>query len=835
MHLLCHYLNQIGEEAYMCAKQTNPLLRTPLLTQEVSQRHLAIGATPVAIYPEIVHGNPFGASLVVRYILNHPGLIGGPKTYDDSDLLVYYHEEYVPPGQLSSVPMLYLSWFDSAIFNNDDNEFDQKRNGSLIYAVRDPDAKNRHPELFANSTIITREWPETQQELAALFRKSKVLYCFAHSGVATEAALCGCPAVLMDSEFTRRPVEYGEERSNDTELWPGITFDASEEGIEEARKKTAELRKTEKRRQQKTIEQLENFIRLTKAMKLTPPVLIPPDPLKTGIQAFYAEDYAAAFESLVTAMTQMPQSPLPPAYLSFIAARQGDKEAAADFIAVSERLAPECADLKAALGESFLKAGNPDWAAKYLEAAITVRPDFLEAYPAYAQSLHLTGQDDAAIALLLPVVGMSSLMQADLQNILLEILRQRGDLSEFTRAYLRFSHTLVDKLTVVRALSHFETDGERLLETLGRIQQQLSDVCTDVADKDVYRRSADGSPLKIAFLAGDFAREARLSRLAALLTHLPPEAFITYLLMGDPRAENDDYANLCALLADHCQVLHNLEDAKVAENLREIAPDILIDLDAYGPEERLRVFLQADVPEKLFWGEAPLPPLSPQCRVLTGARLASDALPCVSLPEMGEYCDLPDLPLEASRPAGEPTRFACLTPVFRVERESWRLFAAVLEHHPASVLLLNLQDLGGATQNFIAGEFARQGIAAERLRFVHAHTAKDLCLLWREVDLGLAPPVDAGDLALPACLWMGRPYLALASPLPWSRRPAALLELAGAEEWIAQDPEDYITRARRLPPAPNPAFRARMREAGIHDPRIFAQNFAKSMTALRAQ
>jgi hypothetical protein len=82
---------------------------------------------------------------------------------------------------------------------------------------------------------------------------------------------------------------------------------------------------------------------------------------------------------------------------------------------------------------------------------------------------------------------------------------------------------------------------------------------------------------------------------------------------------------------------------------------------------------------------------------------------------------------------------------------------------------------------------------------------------------------------------MGRPYLALASPLPWSRRPAALLELVGAEEWISQTPEDYIERARKLPPAPNPDFRARMKAAGLDDPILFAQGFAAAMSALAAQ
>jgi predicted O-linked N-acetylglucosamine transferase (SPINDLY family) len=144
-------------------------------------------------------------------------------------------------------------------------------------------------------------------------------------------------------------------------------------------------------------------------------------------------------------------------------------------------------------------------------------------------------------------------------------------------------------------------------------------------------------------------------------------------------------------------------------------------------------------------------------------------------------------------------------------------------------LLINLKDLGEAAQDFICGEFARASIAAERLRFVRAHTAEDLCKLWQEIDLGLAPPVDAGGLALPTCLWMGKPYLALASPLPWGRRPAALLETVGAAEWVAETPEAYLELSRQTLPAPNPQFRVYMQAAGLNDPVAFAQGFTDSI------
>ena len=81
---------------------------------------------------------------------------------------------------------------------------------------------------------------------------------------------------------------------------------------------------------------------------------------------------------------------------------------------------------------------------------------------------------------------------------------------------------------------------------------------------------------------------------------------------------------------------------------------------------------------------------------------------------------------------------------------------------------------------------------------------------------------------------MGRPYLALTSPLPWSQRPAGLLAAVGAEDWLATTEEEFIALARRTPPAANPAFRSALRQLGLTDPAAFAQGFATAITALSA-
>jgi predicted O-linked N-acetylglucosamine transferase (SPINDLY family) len=842
LHYLCHALNLRGCDAYIApVEKFNPDLKTPALTQEIITHHMLTGKVPIAVYPETASGNPLRALVCVRYMLNREGLINGRSMNAGKDDLFFWYSKAFVDKENENVHYLTTPYLNFQLFQPDPK---RERSRVLLYINRVPEAEIDFSRLPKNVEVLSNKRPVPLKELAKILQGAKIFYSFEFSGTCTLAILCGCPVVYL--------TQPGHEKLS----IPATTIAAygtfgyalsdTPEAIEAARQTLPHARISMIRAQSEFWSQLDDFIRITQERAC----LVASSKnefsvnlcMQRGMAAFQAEDFATAIASFSELLDKAPENPLPPAYLAFIAARQGEAQAAADFIAEAARIAPARVDLKAALGESFLKAGRPDLAAGYLEEAISAQPDLWSAYPTYAQSLHLVGQDEAAIALLQPAAGIFSPAQAGIQNTLLEILAQRGDLGEFTRMSLRFSRALVDNLLAVRALAHFEREGERLLETLGRVQQQLADACANKekpAVKPVDENPVPGSPktrpLKIAFLVGDFQREERLQRLPALLRHLPPEDFMTSLLLQDARCEHNDCANLCSLLADQIFLLFEKNDAEALNTIQEIAPDILIDLEAYGPMERLTVFLKAAVPQKLLWGEAPMPSLSPECQVLTGARLAeSSVLPCVTLPEMGEYCDLPEYPIIAPTVSAnrKDTVLGVLTPAMRIDREGWRLFAKVLKARPDSQLWINLADMGKPVQAFISSIFKGAGLAVERLRFLHAHTAEDLCRIWQETDLGLAPPTDAGDMALPAGLWMGRPYLALASPLPWSRRPLALLELAGAEAWICQTAEDYIDRACSVLPAPNPQFRARMKAANFTDPLAFAQGFATSMNAL---
>ena len=217
LHLLCNALNGLGEQAYLVihpyvfdvAKASHPYLYTPLLDAARMRSHLEDGLCPITVYPETVSGNPFQAPLVVRYLLNYPGLLGGDVAHPDSELLWAYS------GAIAArVPRARGSLFIPA---SDPSVFTPKpgppRSGSCFYA-----SKYQHVhrgELFPitrDSVEITRDRPDSQtpEQIAELFRRSEVFYCYENSALAIEALLCECPVVFLPNAYLDEVIGVAE-------------------------------------------------------------------------------------------------------------------------------------------------------------------------------------------------------------------------------------------------------------------------------------------------------------------------------------------------------------------------------------------------------------------------------------------------------------------------------------------------------------------------------------------------------------------------------------------------------------------------------------------------
>jgi len=197
LHQLCHALNLSGMEAYVTAVKRNPRMRTPLLTTAIEQAHVAAGQVPITIYPEVVTGNPRKEPVVVRYILNRPGHLGGEAEYPASELLFAFSPEFLPPGVRADI--LFAPLFDLGLFRPDGRE-PRHRVGRYFFAQRFRERGGALQDATRGCLELSFSAPLSLPQLAGIFRSAEVLFSYERSAICTEAMLCGCPVVYLPSE-----------------------------------------------------------------------------------------------------------------------------------------------------------------------------------------------------------------------------------------------------------------------------------------------------------------------------------------------------------------------------------------------------------------------------------------------------------------------------------------------------------------------------------------------------------------------------------------------------------------------------------------------------------
>ena len=195
LHYLCHALNLRGQEAYVVGCQVrNPQLRTPELTEEVRQHHRAIGVAPIAVYPEVLGGNPLDCPVVARYMLNSDAYISGKYLDSEpSDLFFYFAHDFRDGKSLAN--MLTLPVIDTNLFAPLPTPVQRK--GNYLYLHRFDASQVNYSLLPDDIEILSLRNPKTLAQLAEIFQTAEALYSYEISATCSEALLCGCPVIYL--------------------------------------------------------------------------------------------------------------------------------------------------------------------------------------------------------------------------------------------------------------------------------------------------------------------------------------------------------------------------------------------------------------------------------------------------------------------------------------------------------------------------------------------------------------------------------------------------------------------------------------------------------------
>ena len=141
----------------------------------------------IAVYPEIVAGNPLRIRNVARLALFYPGRNGGMKRYHKSEMVFAYRREFLPGADVLTIP-----WIDSRLFN--DPGYERTQDCCFVYKG----GRWTDPPELRNLTTITMKWPETREALADLLKHTRTLYSFdAESALLPEACCCGAKVMIV--------------------------------------------------------------------------------------------------------------------------------------------------------------------------------------------------------------------------------------------------------------------------------------------------------------------------------------------------------------------------------------------------------------------------------------------------------------------------------------------------------------------------------------------------------------------------------------------------------------------------------------------------------------
>jgi len=251
-------------------------------------------------------------------------------------------------------------------------------------------------------------------------------------------------------------------------------------------------------------------------------------------------------------------------------------------------------------------------------------------------------------------------------------------------------------------------------------------------------------------------------------------------------------------------------DDEVAEKIRAEEIDILVDLSGHTAYTRLLALALRPAPVQATWigyfhstGASSIdyfitdPHTSPRgCGQLfseTPVWLAHSRF-CYSPPH-----DAPPVSKLPCLARGEFT-FGCFNRLEKLVPAVLEAWAEILQRVPRARLFLKGKGLAeGSERDWILAEFARRGVASERLELRDRSAHAQMLAEYGEVDLALDPfPFNGGMTTLEA-LWMGVPVLTLEGRGVVSRQSyAALANIGLTAELAAPTRNAYIERAVAL-------------------------------------
>ena len=316
-----------------------------------------------------------------------------------------------------------------------------------------------------------------------------------------------------------------------------------------------------------------------------------------------------------------------------------------------------------------------------------------------------------------------------------------------------------------------------------------------------------GEPLRIGFVSPDLGNHPVGIFLTPLLERIDRDRFTPYCY-SDRTGQDEFNQRLRASTAFWRDTKHLSHD-QLAEQILTDEIDIAFDLAGHTDDNRMPVFARRVAPIQISWaGYVGSTGLDTMDWLLCDRFHVSEELESLHcerplrMPH-GYICYQP--PEYAPEPGPPPSMqtdhvtFGCLNNPCKVNDETVRVFAAVLQRVPDSRLIFKYKgfDDPGVRDRFVA-KFGEHGVAADCLDFRGGTTHGEHLQTFYEIDISLDPTPYSGGLTTCESLWMGVPVVTCPRGRFASRHSLSHSTSAGFTEAIASSFEEFVEIAASL-------------------------------------
>jgi len=578
------------------------------------------------------------------------------------------------------------------------------------------------------------------------------------------------------------------------------------------------------------------------------------------------------------ALALRPNNPTAQFGLGLVLRKQGKLEEAAGCFREAVALSPEFAEALNELGNLLIGQGKPDEAIACYQRAATVRPDYLEAYNNLGGALQARGRMDEAVTAYRKAVALNPAI-AEVLNGLATALQVRGDSDEAIACYHRalalkplnveahnnLGNALKDQARLSEAFASYRKALEIRPDYLDAYRNLLFSLYFSpdfdaVAIYEEHRRwnhqhaepltkfhrphANNGSPerrLRVGYVSPDFRDNVLALFLVPLFNSHDHKDFEIFCY-SDVTAP-DGVTERVRSKADVWRNIVGISDEQAADLIRRDEIDILVDLAMHAANGRPLLFARKPAPLQICWLAYPgTTGLSTMDYRLTDPYLDPPGLDdryyseqSLRLPDsFWCYDSLSNEPTVNELPAlqvGHVT-FGCLNNPCKVNAGVLKLWARALKAVGRSVLVLLAPE--GAYRQRTLDLMGREGVAADRIAFVHRRPRNEYLKLYHQIDICLDTiPYNGHTTSLDA-FWMGVPVITIVGKTAAGRAGMGQLTNLGLQEFIAETSSQFVQIAvaqsgdlGRLSKL-RASLRARLQASPLMDAARFSRNIERA-------